>query len=81
MLLEIRDKNGVLVAKINGKTALFQYQRLAESNLFKCERTQFKKSDSNEYEPHLIFRCVEYAKIFVGDVEIWMGIGDYVKIL
>jgi len=80
MELEIRTKEGVLVGKIKGKAALFQYQSIVESDNFNVERKKLKTTVT-EFKQHLVMTCKVESILTCGDVEIWFDKGDYIKIL
>lgn len=80
MKLEIRTKEGMLVGKIKGKSALYQYQNIVEGNHFIAERKNLKVESETEYKPYLVMTCIIDCKLFYGEMEIWFAKGDYIKI-
>jgi len=81
MELEIRTKEGTLVGKIKGKSAMFQYQKIIESQNFDVERKNLKTASDKEYKPYLLMTCKVDCILTYGEMEIWFGKGDYLKIL
>lgn len=81
MELEIRTKEGNLVAKMKGKSAFVQYQKIIESQNFEIERKNLKSGGEKEYKPYLVMTCKVDCILFYGDLEIWFAKGDYIKIL
>jgi hypothetical protein len=80
MELEFRTKEGVLVAKLKGKSALYQYQKVVESYNFSIERKSLKKSKEPEYKSYLVMTCKVESILTYGEMEIWLAKGDYIKI-
>lgn len=81
MKLEIRTKEGTLIGYINGKSAFTQYQKVIESNNFVVERKNLKTASDKEYKPYLLMTCKVDCVLFYGEMEIWFGKDDYLKIL
>jgi hypothetical protein len=84
MELEIRTKEGTLIGKIKGKSALYQYQKIIESQCFDVERKSLKPSvtaSDKEYKPYLLMTCKVDSILTYGEMEIWFAKGDYLKIL
>ena len=80
MELEIRTKEGIMIGKIKGKTALYQYQNLIEKDWLKAERKNLKTDSQPNFITYLVLTCVIDFKMFFGEMEIWIGKGDYIKI-
>ena len=80
MELEVRTKEGILVGKVKGKTAMYQYQNMVESNCFQSERKSLKSNSDKEFIPYLVLTCIDFVKLFFGEFELWLGKGDYIKI-
>ena len=80
MELEIRTKEGTLVGKMKGKSALYQYQMIVESYNFVVERKSLKTSKETEYKPYLVMTCKVDSILTYGEMEIWLAKGDYIKI-
>jgi hypothetical protein len=81
MELEIRTKEGTLIGYIKGKSAMYQYQNIIASDNFVVERKNLKTASDKEYKPYLLMTCKVDCKLFYGEMEIWFGKGDYLKIL
>lgn len=81
MQLEIRTKEGTLVGYIKGKSALMQYQKIIESQNFDIERKNLKTAKEKEYKLYLLMTCKVDCILTYGEMEIWFGKGDYLKIL
>ena len=80
MELEVRMNNGILIGKVKGKTAMYQYQKMVASDCFKAERKNLKTDSDKEFIPYLVLTCVIDVKLLFGEFELWLGKGDYVKI-
>jgi hypothetical protein len=80
MELEVRMNNGILIGKVKGKTAMYQYQNMVASDCFQAERKNLKTDSDKEFIPYLVLTCVIDVKLLFGEFELWLGKGDYVKI-
>ena len=80
MELEVRMNNGILIGKVKGKTAMYQYQNIVASNCFKSERKNLKTNGDKDFKPYLILTCIVDVKLLFGEFELWFAKGDYLKI-
>ena len=77
MVLEFRDKNGILFNKVLGGLALHQYSVLERSRFFKKETKIF-----NDKGSFTCLVCTENCKInMTSEFEIWFEPNDYIKIV
>ena len=81
MKLEIRTKEGIMIGIIKGKTALYQYQNLVEKDWLKSERKNLKTESQHEFITYLVLTCIVDFKLCFGEMELWLGKGDYIKIV
>lgn len=80
MELEFRTKEGVLVAKLKGKSALYQYQLIVDSLNFIVERKSLKTNKDPQYKQYLVMTCKVDSILAYGEFEMWLAKGDYIKI-
>lgn len=80
MELEFRTKEGTMVGKIKGKSALYQYQQVVESLNFIVERKSLKTNKDPQYKQYLVMTCKVDSILTYGEMEIWLAKGDYIKI-
>jgi len=83
MELEVRTKDGEMIAKYLGHMAAVNFEKLMNStNLFTMTTKKLKNKPELDAKEFLCFVATEYCKLGITDeFELWFAPGDYIKVI
>lgn len=84
MILEVRTRNGELIAKYLGQMAVINFDKLmSATNLFKMVTKKLKPTpESDKVEEYMCFVAITYCKLQITyDFELWFAPDDYIKVI
>jgi len=82
MELEVRTKNGEIIAKYLGQMAVINFQILMnDTKLFEMVTKHIGVANGSPAKEFVCFVAIEYCTLNISDdFELWFAPGDYIKV-
>jgi len=84
MILEVRTKDGELIAKYLGHMAAINFEKLmSATHFFRMTTKKLKPTpESQKAEDFLCFVVLDYCKLQIPEeFELWFAPNDYIKVI